>query len=129
MIVTGDITQIDLPRGQRSGLVNVREVLATVPDIAFVYFDSQDVVRHKLVQEIVSAYKLHAEQHQTVRKEPSRKTTARRPGDTHAGATRASRLQSRTGLPQMSKEHTKWRERLVDFRESIEDRDSRASNY
>jgi phosphate starvation-inducible PhoH-like protein len=68
MIVTGDITQIDLPRGQRSGLVNVREVLASIPDIEFVYFDSQDVVRHKLVQNIVSAYKLYAEQHQPVHK-------------------------------------------------------------
>ena len=75
MIVTGDITQIDLPRGQRSGLVNVREVLASVSDIAFVYFDSHDVVRHKLVQDIVSAYKEHDEQHQPVRK------GARGPGD------------------------------------------------
>ncbi len=57
MIVTGDITQIDLPRGQHSGLVNVREVLADIRDIAFVYFDSRDVVRHKLVQDIVAAYK------------------------------------------------------------------------
>jgi phosphate starvation-inducible PhoH-like protein len=68
MIVTGDITQIDLPRGDRSGLVNVREVLASIPDIAFVYFDSQDVVRHKLVQDIVSAYKKHAEQTQSTPK-------------------------------------------------------------
>jgi phosphate starvation-inducible PhoH-like protein len=68
MIVTGDITQIDLPRGQRSGLVNVREVLTSIPDISFVYFDSQDVVRHKLVQDIVSAYKQYGEQHQPVRK-------------------------------------------------------------
>jgi phosphate starvation-inducible PhoH-like protein len=59
MIVTGDITQIDLPRGQQSGLVNAAAVLSRIPDIAFVYFDSEDVVRHKLVQDIVSAYKLH----------------------------------------------------------------------
>lgn len=68
MIVTGDITQIDLPRGQHSGLVNVREVLANVSDIAFVHFDSQDVVRHKLVQDIVSAYKEHSEQHRNTSK-------------------------------------------------------------
>jgi len=61
MIVTGDITQIDLPRGQHSGLVNVAGVLSKTPDIAFVYFDSQDVVRHKLVQDIVSAYKAHGD--------------------------------------------------------------------
>jgi phosphate starvation-inducible PhoH-like protein len=78
MIVTGDITQIDLPRGQHSGLVNVREVLASIPDISFVYFDSQDVVRHKLVQDIVSAYKLYGEQHQPVRKAAPRETAERR---------------------------------------------------
>jgi phosphate starvation-inducible PhoH-like protein len=61
VVVTGDITQIDLPRGQRSGLVNVMRILEGVPDIAFVRFDDADVVRHKLVQRIVNAYKLHAD--------------------------------------------------------------------
>ena len=81
MIVTGDITQIDLPRGQHSGLVNVREVLASIPDIGFVYFDSQDVVRHKLVQDIVSAYKKYGEQHRPA----ARKGTARGPGERRRG--------------------------------------------
>ncbi len=72
MIVTGDVTQIDLARGARSGLVNVRDVLASIPDIVFVYFDSQDVVRHKLVQEIVSAYKDHAERSEVAHKATSR---------------------------------------------------------
>ena len=81
MIVTGDITQIDLPRGQHSGLVNVREVLARIPDIAFVYFDSQDVVRHKLVQDIVSAYKEYGDQHLPA----ARKSTSRGPGDRRRG--------------------------------------------
>ncbi len=80
MVVTGDITQIDLPRGQHSGLVNVREVLASIPDIAFVYFDSQDVVRHKLVQDIVSAYKKYGEEHQRPRKATARGAEARRHG-------------------------------------------------
>jgi len=71
MIVTGDITQIDLARGERSGLVNVREVLASIPDIAFVYFDSHDVVRHKLVQDIVSAYKVHSDKREAARKPAS----------------------------------------------------------
>ena len=62
VVVTGDITQIDLPREQRSGLVNVMRVLEGVPDIAFIRFSDADVVRHKLVQRIVNAYKLHAEQ-------------------------------------------------------------------
>ncbi len=72
MVVTGDITQIDLPRGQHSGLVNVREVLTSVSDIAFVHFDSQDVVRHKLVQDIVSAYKQYGEQHQQLARKSTR---------------------------------------------------------
>jgi phosphate starvation-inducible PhoH-like protein len=56
MVVTGDITQIDLPRDQRSGLVVIGEILADVPDISFVRFGGEDVVRHKLVQRIVAAY-------------------------------------------------------------------------
>jgi phosphate starvation-inducible protein PhoH and related proteins len=61
VVVTGDITQIDLPRDQRSGLVNVMGVLDGVPDIAFIRFSDADVVRHKLVQRIVSAYREHSE--------------------------------------------------------------------
>ena len=61
VVVTGDITQIDLPRDQRSGLVNVMKVLHGVNDIAFVRFSDADVVRHKLVQRIVNAYKEHAD--------------------------------------------------------------------
>ena len=80
MVVTGDITQIDLPRGQHSGLVNVREVLSNVADIRFVYFDSQDVVRHKLVQDIVSAYKEYGEQHQPSHRGATRGTADRRRG-------------------------------------------------
>ena len=62
VVVTGDITQIDLPRDQRSGLMHVMRVLGGVPDVAFVRFSDADVVRHKLVQRIVSAYAEHAEQ-------------------------------------------------------------------
>jgi len=61
MVVTGDITQIDLPSDQRSGLVAVREILGEVQDISFVNFGGEDVVRHKLVQRIVAAYGEHAE--------------------------------------------------------------------
>jgi phosphate starvation-inducible protein PhoH and related proteins len=61
VVVTGDITQIDLPRDHRSGLVNVMGVLDGVPDIAFVRFSDADVVRHKLVQRIVSAYREYGE--------------------------------------------------------------------
>ena len=55
-VVTGDVTQIDLPRGQKSGLVEAREVLKKVRGIAFTHFESEDVVRHPLVQRIVTAY-------------------------------------------------------------------------
>jgi phosphate starvation-inducible protein PhoH and related proteins len=61
VVVTGDITQIDLPREQRSGLVNVMKILEGVPDISFIRFSDADVVRHKLVQRIVNAYKDHAD--------------------------------------------------------------------
>ncbi len=61
MVVTGDITQIDLPREQASGLIQVQQILGSVDGIAFVEFGHQDVVRHKLVQRIVEAYKKHAE--------------------------------------------------------------------
>jgi phosphate starvation-inducible PhoH-like protein len=61
MVVTGDVTQIDLPRDQRSGLVSVSEVLRGINDIATVVFDREDVVRHKLVQQIVEAYREAAE--------------------------------------------------------------------
>jgi phosphate starvation-inducible PhoH-like protein len=56
MVVTGDITQIDLPRGDRSGLVIVSEILDRVEDVSFIRFGGEDVVRHKLVQRIVEAY-------------------------------------------------------------------------
>ncbi|MDX6632534.1 MAG: phosphate starvation-inducible protein PhoH, partial [Solirubrobacterales bacterium] len=56
MVVTGDITQIDLPRDQRSGLVIVRDILREVEDVSFIHFGGEDVVRHKLVQRIVAAY-------------------------------------------------------------------------
>jgi phosphate starvation-inducible PhoH-like protein len=61
MVVTGDITQIDLPRDQRSGLIVVGEILSQVQDIAFVRLGSEDVVRHKLVQRIVAAYGAYSE--------------------------------------------------------------------
>jgi phosphate starvation-inducible PhoH-like protein len=56
MVVTGDITQIDLPEGQRSGLIEVRRILQGVDALRFVTFDETDVVRHPLVQRIVKAY-------------------------------------------------------------------------
>ncbi len=61
MVITGDITQIDLPRDQRSGLVVVSEILEAVEGVQFVRFGGADVVRHRLVQRIVEAYDEHSE--------------------------------------------------------------------
>src|SRR5258705_270993 len=55
-VVTGDITQIDLPTGRISGLIEALKVVRRIEGIGFVYFDERDVVRHKLVQQIVKAY-------------------------------------------------------------------------
>ncbi|MDO5603161.1 MAG: PhoH family protein [Oscillospiraceae bacterium] len=63
VIVTGDVTQIDLPAGQKSGLVDALQVLKNIQDIAMVRFSEKDVVRHKLVQEIVKAYDQANRQH------------------------------------------------------------------
>lgn len=58
-IITGDITQIDLPSYSQSGLVQVKEILKSVDGVSFVYFDKGDVVRHKLVKDIINAYEKH----------------------------------------------------------------------
>ncbi|MBS3946352.1 MAG: PhoH family protein, partial [Melioribacter sp.] len=58
-IITGDITQIDLPAYSQSGLVQVKEILRKVDGVGFVYFDKGDVVRHKLVKDIIDAYEKH----------------------------------------------------------------------
>ncbi len=60
VVVTGDITQIDLPRGNESGLVVVADILSAVEGIEFVRFGDEDVVRHKLVRRIVAAYNEHS---------------------------------------------------------------------
>ena len=64
-VVTGDITQIDLPRGQRSGLKEAERVLSDLEGIEFVRFNDRDVVRHKLVQMIVKAYESHTANSET----------------------------------------------------------------
>ena len=61
MVVTGDITQIDLPDGKKSGLKTVLNILKDVDDIEIVRFSQKDVVRHKLVQDIIKAYERYDE--------------------------------------------------------------------
>jgi phosphate starvation-inducible PhoH-like protein len=55
-IITGDVTQTDLPRKQESGLISIQSILKDVEGIDFVYLDDGDVVRHKLVKDIINAY-------------------------------------------------------------------------
>jgi phosphate starvation-inducible PhoH-like protein len=62
VVVTGDVTQVDLPRDQPSGLIQVQNILDGIDGISFVRFGHQDVVRHKLVMRIVEAYRTHAEE-------------------------------------------------------------------
>lgn len=62
MVITGDITQIDLPDSKRSGLVEAVRVLKNIEDVAIIRFSEKDVVRHKLVQDIVKAYERYASQ-------------------------------------------------------------------
>jgi len=68
VVVTGDITQVDLPREQASGLIQVQDILGSLDGVAFVRFGHEDVVRHKLVQRIVEAYRRHAEETGTQRR-------------------------------------------------------------
>ncbi len=72
MVVTGDVTQIDLPRDQGSGLLVIGDILKDVEGIDFVRFGSEDVVRHKLVQRIVAAYNEYAEQQAPALRGPRR---------------------------------------------------------
>jgi phosphate starvation-inducible PhoH-like protein len=61
VVVNGDVTQIDLPSGQTSGLTIMEEILADIEGIGFVHLGAKDVVRHKIVQDIVEAYRMHSE--------------------------------------------------------------------
>jgi len=55
-VITGDVTQVDLPNGRRSGLIEAIEVVKNVEGLSFIYFSERDVVRHNLVQRIIRAY-------------------------------------------------------------------------
>jgi phosphate starvation-inducible PhoH-like protein len=84
MVVTGDITQVDLPPSRTSGLIEIQSVLAGVPGISFVYFDDKDVVRHHLVSAIVRAYDAHAAR--TAEEDAARGGGPERPGRAVPGA-------------------------------------------
>lgn len=71
-VVTGDITQIDLDRKTPSGLIKIQQILADVKGISFIYLTSKDVVRHRLVQEIIKAYSRYEGQHRDKMRKPGR---------------------------------------------------------
>jgi phosphate starvation-inducible PhoH-like protein len=82
-VITGDVTQIDLPRGEQSGLIHVVGVLEGIAGISFTHFDSKDVVRHPLVQKIVDAYDRYSTTERTASKRGDRTDGA---GDASSGA-------------------------------------------
>ena len=63
MVITGDITQIDLPEKRKSGLIEAMKILKNIEDIAIMRFTEKDVVRHKLVQDIIRAYEDYYKSH------------------------------------------------------------------
>ena len=79
-VITGDVTQIDLPPGRTSGLIEAQEVVASVAGIRFTYFNEADVVRHTLVQSIIKAYEAYRNGN-----EPPRRSTRRRSSRVPAG--------------------------------------------
>ena len=64
VVITGDKTQIDLPRREDSGLLEVERILASIDGISVVYLDAKDVIRHRLVKDIIRAYELAGEEDQ-----------------------------------------------------------------
>jgi phosphate starvation-inducible PhoH-like protein len=70
-VITGDITQVDLPDNKASGLIEIQGILRGIEGIEFVYFSDRDVVRHPLVQDIIKAYERAEERRQRSRQQPS----------------------------------------------------------
>jgi phosphate starvation-inducible PhoH-like protein len=75
MVVTGDLTQTDLPRGQKSGLSTAVKILSDIDDVGIHYFTDRDVVRHRLVQKIILAYEKY--DRELARKEAERRTAVK----------------------------------------------------
>jgi len=81
-VITGDVTQVDLPPGSTSGLIEAQQVVAAIPDIRFVYFDESDVVRHRLVQDIIKAYEAYRNGDQASRSSSPERATPKPGGRT-----------------------------------------------
>ena len=97
VVVTGDVTQIDLPREQASGLVSVQDILGPIEGIAFIRFGHEDVVRHKLVQRIVEAYRRHSEETGSERAPLERWSRSRSPTEAASRSTSTQPSSSRDG--------------------------------
>jgi len=93
-VITGDVTQIDLPNARRSGLLEAIDVLKPVQGLAFVYFDEGDVVRHHLVQRIIRAY----DEHKNRVAEEQMSLTLEGKAATEAKATETRALEQRAAL-------------------------------
>jgi phosphate starvation-inducible protein PhoH len=93
LIITGDVTQIDLPRRTESGLVQIQEVLRGIQGIAFVYFEKSDVVRHKLVADIIDAYERYGVKQEAYWDERDSRRKAEQP-EQPANATGSSTIDS-----------------------------------
>ena len=83
-VITGDITQVDLPRGARSGLRHAIQVLERVNDISFNFFNADDVVRHPVVARIVRAYEVHDAEQERIRKEKKEQSLKQQAEDNSA---------------------------------------------
>ena len=92
-VVTGDVTQIDLPSGSRSGLVVVEEILEGIEELEFVHLGARDVVRHKIVQDIVEAYRVFGERRRRGRRR-GRAAGRRRPPRRGRGRAAPARLRA-----------------------------------
>lgn len=82
-VITGDITQVDLPSSRPSGLIQVQPILSKIDGIEFVYLDENDVVRHPLVSKIIKAYEYHEKKHKKHEKVPDKKKADQEPDDQH----------------------------------------------
>ena len=110
MVVTGDITQVDLPRDQQSGLIVVGDILDGVEGIEFVRFGGEDVVRHKLVQRIVDAYDEHAER---AGARAAARATQRAPPCLRSRSSGSARRSAR-GEIERARARSRWRRRGVE---------------
>ncbi|MFW6347647.1 MAG: PhoH family protein [Cyclonatronaceae bacterium] len=79
-IITGDVTQTDLPRMRESGLISIQKILQNIQGIEFVYLDERDVVRHKLIRQIIAAYEKHEEEEERAAEKAKQRREQRRLG-------------------------------------------------